>query len=70
MKAIQAEHYGCTDLSQVELEQTRGGINWWLIGTGIAGGLAAAGKQVWDYLKSWKISGQTGTTVTKAVENN
>lgn len=25
MKAIQAENYGCTDLSQVELEQTKGG---------------------------------------------
>lgn len=56
MKAIQAENYGCTDLSHVELEQTKGGyvhLARFLVPLGAAIGVAAA--KLWDYVQKLRV---------------
>ena len=61
MKAIQAEYYGCTDLSQVELEQTRGG------NPAIWAAIAYAAKKIWDYFSSSTVKGGTPKSTTNQV---
>ena len=66
MKAIKAEYYGCTDLSQVELEQTRGG------NPAIWAAIAYAAKKIWDYVNKTSVivkSPSTTTIVTNGVTN-